>query len=303
MGVLGRRIFVSSTDGVYTFAGSDRRFSTAVLPHTILRFVPWGERLWGETHGGVLLWDDGAWHRHPWSSKVADQDHAFARVATFKDLAWGSFGRQILQWDPRSKNVPIEDGRPRITYGLWVPVGLPLQEEIESALALSETVLILGTAAGRIHRREGSATRLLGELPGVNGDPLLLDLARDADGVIWGLAVEGARLARIDSEGLQVVPRGAPGEEDALPQGTLLRLMADPRGRIAVLSEDHGVFRLEGAAWTCIAAAPGERAIDMTFQEDAVVLLTQRRLLRVQGQSREELFVFAPEEPPEPGAP
>jgi hypothetical protein len=297
VGAAGSHILVSSNDGVYVFSPTGMRYDESVLPHELLRFVPWGSRLWAETHGGVLLWEDGAWREFPWSRNLNMEEPAFARVAVSGETAWGVFGSNLLRWNPNATTMTIRGARKRMEKGAWEQRGAPVPDEIQAILGLSETELLLGTRAAKLYvKKEGARPSVLAAFGAFTKgeDPLLLELARDAQGATWGLYFgEGGGLFRAGKGGLQLVPRAQTAQDDrALPPGTILRLMANSRGRVHVLHEIEGVFEYRFGRWERLSSRPPERAVDMTVHGDDVLLLTEKRLVRLRGEEESELHVF-----------
>lgn len=298
VGAAADEILVSSSHGVHILSRGGVTKDEAVLPHEILRFITWGDRLWAETDGGVLLREKGAWREFPWSANLNVTEPSFARIAVSGESAWGIFGRNLLRWNVKAQTLTLRGGEKILAQGAWERRDL-FPVELQAVLALGEDRLLLAGGDSRLYEKKGPIVEVLAALSLAEGDPLLLELAVDFEGSTWGLFfADGGGLFRIDKEKKEVkviTRRGSEGGEEALPAGRLLRLLADSQGRICVLHQKDGVFNHQLGKWKHIGPKRGaveEKAIDMTTQGDAVLLLTERRLLRL-GASEEELFAFA----------
>jgi len=297
-GVCGHTILVSSTECVYRIERGGVRRDRSVVPHRLLRFVSWGDRLWAETSGGVLLLEKGRWIPCNWTVRFSHPAPTFARVACSKDHAWGSFGNRLLFWDTRATKIELEPGSRTTTKGGWVQLGTPMDEEIEALIARRDDTLVAATAGRRLIARDKGVLRPLCELAFTNEDPLVLELAEDAGGVLWGLSFAGdGGVFSVAGDKATLVRRAKAGDPDGLPEGRILRLLADPGGVLHALHEVEGVFRRAEGVWKRAGARPSEKAVDIAFQDGAALLLTERRLLRL-GEPPVELFTLG-EAPPE----
>jgi len=287
VGVLPREILVSSTEGVYVLRGASCRLDESVIPHRLLRFVPWGERIWAETDGGVFLRTGRKWIPFPWSESFGGKP-AFARVTTTKDHAWGIYGRWVLVWDESAERIVLNGTRKRKEKGAWVRLGKPFPVELEAVLALNDRQLLLAAVDGSVLVKEGPRVAQLAKLSFVSGDPLVLELARDGTGVTWGLFfAEGGGLFSFGPRGLSVI---RPGKE--LPAGRLLRLLTDKYGRVYVLHQTEGVFRHRSGRWERVSPRPPEEAYDIAIDGTSIFILTKKRLLRVDPDRTIEVFVL-----------
>lgn len=297
-GACGNTIFVSSTECVYRIDPGGVRRDRTTVPHSLLRFVPWGDRLWAETNGGVFLLEKGRWIPCNWTDRFSFPAPTFARVTCTKDYTWGSFGDRLLFWDTRATKIELEPASRTTTKGVWVQLGTPVGEEIEALIARRDGTLAAATAARKIIARDKGVLRPLCELAFTNDDPLVLELAEDAGGVLWGLSfAPGGGVFSVAGDKATLVRRVKSGDPTGLPEGRLLRLATDPAGVPHVLHEIEGVFRHADGAWKHAGARPPEKAVDIAFHGGAVLLLTERRLLRL-GETPEELFVLG-DAPPE----
>jgi hypothetical protein len=294
VGAAGEEILVSSTEGVYVFSSTGVRLDESVLPHQLLKFVPWGTRIWAETNGGVLLRENGRWREFPWSRNLNMKEPAFARVAVRGDTAWGVFGRHLLRWNKDATAMDVITKRK--AKGVWERRGGPLPEETQAILALPDSKLLLATSASKLYTKQDIAEpRTQATVSYTKGeDPLLLELARDAAGATWGLYFGGGGgLFRIYGGAVKLVRRAqSPDDEHALPPGTILRALTDARKRLYVLHEGEGVFRYRFGRWERVGSKPPENTVDMAFHPDGILLLTEKRLLRLNNDESEELHVF-----------
>jgi hypothetical protein len=292
VGVCGDLVCVSSTEGVYRLLPGAFRRDESVLPHHLLRFVSWGDKLWAETTGGVFLLEKGRWSACNWTERFATQTPAFARIACNAEYSWGSFANRLLFYDTQAMQLNVTPAARTTSHGVWVTLGESFPEEIEALLARRDGTLAFATAARKIHVREKGFVRQLCELAFTTEDPLVLELAEDADKALWGLscAPNGGVFKVVDSAAV-LVPRGKGNDPGAIPEGRLLRLLTAPNGVVHVLHATEGVFRLADGAWKRIGERPAERALDMAFQGERALLLTERKLIRL-GEQAEELFVL-----------
>ena len=292
VGVAGREILVSSTEGLYVITGGAVRHDESALPHQLLRFVTWGDTVWAETHGGVLLREKNSWRRFSWSRKLNMNIPAFARVTTHGENAWGSFGPHLLVWDKDAIALTMVDGKSVPYRGTWVQLGKPLEAEVESIYAIDEKRLVIATNAGELLVKEGSRVTPLVKLALGEGDPLLLEIVMDHKGTPWGLYFAGdGGLFSLDSNGFRKVPRGEPSAASpALPPGRLLRLVRDARKRVVVLHQTEGVFRYSFDTWNRVGSKPAENAVDIAIRGNEILLLTKRRLLSLAGDEERELL-------------
>ncbi len=303
VGVCGDMVCVSSTDGVYRLLPGAFRRDESVLPHHLLRFVTWGDKLWAETEGGVFLLDKGRWSSTNWTERFATEAPAFARITCNADYTWGSFANHLLFYDVQAARLDVTPTARTKSRGVWVTLGEVLDEEVEAVLARRDGTLVFATAARNLHVREKGFVRRLCELSFAKDDPLVLELAEDGDRALWGLscAPDGG-VFKVMGETSVLVPRGKAGGAAALPEGQLVRVLTAPDGVVHVLHATEGVFRLAGGGWKLVGERPAERALDMAFQGERVLLLTERRLLRL-GEKPEELFVLEDQPAPPAAAP
>ena len=294
VGACGHEILVGSSDGVYVFVGNGVRLDSSLLPHQILRFVPWGdEKAWAETDGGVFLRDGGKWKEFAWSRLLGARRPAFARVSVANENAWGIFGKQLLVWDKNAQQLRLDKGKRIFEKGKWVPLGRPFPVEVEAILALNSKQLLLATSDRKIYIREGPKVALLAELSFVKGDPYFLEMIRDREGTFWGLYfADGGDLFRFTKGKPEKVRRDPEGKNGLLPPGTLLRLLKDTEGRPVTLHETEGLFRFENGKWNRLGPRPRVKALDAVPDGDGFILLTESRLLRIADGDTRELFVF-----------
>lgn len=296
VGTLPGTIFVSTTSGVFLFRRNGMQRDSSMLPHKIYRFVPWGDKLWAETDGGVLLWEKGRWTPFAWSKQFGIRKPAFARITYNGTHVWGSFADQLLYWDAKANVLDVTGRQNRRQRGAWVRLGKPIGHDIEAILSGPNNNLVMATATGRILLRSDSRISLLGDLKttgGDHGDPVVLDMAKDLTGAIWGLYfLGGGGLVRCTRQGIDRLPQDGPAQPGDLPRGTILRLAADPAGQLFALHQTEGIFQHDLGTWTSMGGDTPEPALDMVLEESgAILLLTENRLLRI-GAAEEVVHTF-----------